>query len=228
MKRLLCLAAVMLMLVGCGDKKESEEPAIDLGLDVRRVGNIIMPLEVGNAWVYQIYALDTAGNALRLASIDTLMVVEDTTVNYERWFRVTGLPRTEGWVINREDGFWFARPNEQPFLFAKFPAEVGDRYTSTIGQVEAHTTLAAISVEVTVPAGTYLCHKYIQKIGPLEATTNYYFAPGIGLVKMSIMDRSGTSPMVENYLSDLKLISRKEALRREYMERQRDSSDSSR
>lgn len=228
MKRLFGLFLMTLLICGCGDKKESEEPAFDYDATGKRPVSIIVPLEVGNMWEYQIYAMDTAVNDLRMIKTDTLEVVEDTAVNAEQWFHVGGLQGSEGWVTNREDGFWFARPNEQPFLFAKFPAEVGDRYTSMIGDVEAQTTVAEIGIEVAVPAGVFRCHKYVQKAGTMQVTTIFYFAPGVGLVKMSLMDRTGKTPIGENRLADLTLLSRREALLRNYREGKKDSTDSGR
>ncbi len=215
MKRLLGSILVLVLFCGCGGKEESEEPAFDYDATGKRIGNIIMPLEVGNMWEYQIFALDTAVNDLRMIKVDTFAVVEDTAVNAERWFHIGGLQGTEGWVTNRRDGFWFARLNEDPFLFAKFPAEVGDRYTSTIGTVEAEITVTDVGAEVTVPAGTFRCYRYVQKAGPMGVTTIFYFAPGAGLVKVSLMDRTGQRPIGENRLSNVTLISRQEALQRQ-------------
>jgi len=228
MKRMFGVMLMMLLICGCGNKEESEEPAFDYDATGKRPTHIIVPLEVGNMWEYQIYALDTAVNDIRMLKTDTLEVVEDTSVNAERWFHVGGLQGSEGWVTNRKDGFWFARPNEQPFLFAKFPAEVGDRYTSVIGEVEAQITVAEIGAEVTVPAGTFRCHKYVQKAGAMQVTTVFYFAPGIGLVKMSLLAPPGERLIGENRLSGLNLLSREEALLRDYRERKKDSTDSNR
>jgi hypothetical protein len=225
MKQIFAVMIALLLICGCGDEKESEVPAFDYDATGKRIGNIIVPLQVGNVWEYQVYALDTAVNDLRMIKIDTLTVYKDTSVNAERWYKMGGLQGTEGWVTNRKDGFWFARLNQQPFLFAKYPVKVGDRYTSLIGNVEAEITVAEIGAEVAVPAGTFRCHKYVQKVGPMEATTIFYFAPGVGLVKMSLMDRTGKRPIGENRLSVVTLISAREALQREHEKQMKDSTD---
>ncbi len=220
MRNALLAGIVILTLLGCSSKKEAEEePSIDISPG-QRVGNIIMPLEVGNMWVYSVYGLDTAQNELRPILVDTLTVVSDSVINRERWFYMGGLQRTEGWVSNRKDGFWFALPGGQPFLFAKYPAQPGDTFSSLIGKSTAHTTVAGTGVEVKSPAGTYYCYKYVQKIPPLDATTNYYFAPGVGLVKMEIMDRSGRQPMAMDLLNEVKLENRQQALQQEYLKEQ--------
>jgi hypothetical protein len=216
MRNVLLTGVMVFILLGCSSKKESDQSSIDIGAEAKRIGNIIMPLELGNWWSYNVYGLDTAQNTLRPILLDTLMVISDTTVNQERWFHIGGLQGTEGWVINREDGFWFAPPGQKPFLFAKYPAEVGDTFSSVIGSVNAHTTVEGIGVEVKSPAGTYYCYKYSQRVEPSNAITNYYFAPGVGLVKMEIMDRSGRQPMAMDQLAQLNVISRQEALLRQY------------
>jgi hypothetical protein len=216
MRNALLTGIVILTLLGCSSKKESEEPSIDISPG-QRVGNIIMPLEIGNMWVYNIYGLDTASNQLREILVDTLAVVHDTIINRERWFYIGGLQRTKGWVSNRKDGFWFALPGGLPFLFAKYPAQPGDTFSSLIGSTMTHTTLEGTGEEVKSPAGTYYCYKYVQKVVPSDIITNYYFAPGVGMVKMEIMDRSGQRPIAEDLLSKLNIISQQEALRRKYM-----------
>ncbi len=227
MRNAFLAAIVILTLLGCSSKKESEEePSIDI-TPGQRVGNIIMPLEIGNMWVYNIYGLDTANNQLRVIKVDTLSVVSDSIINRDRWYYIGGLQRTEGWVQNRKDGFWFALPGTQPFLFAKYPAQAGDTFTSLIGSSTARTTVAGTGVEVKSPAGTYYCYKYVQKVAPMDVITNYYFAPGVGLVKMEIMDRSGQQPMAMDMLTELNIISRQEALRRQYLkEHPGDTADS--
>jgi hypothetical protein len=217
MRNALLAGLVILTLLGCSSKKEAEEePSIDISPG-QRVGNIIMPLEIGNMWVYNVYGIDTAQKQLRPILVDTLSVISDTVINSERWFYMAGLQGTEGWVQNRKDGFWFALPGAQPFLFAAYPAQPGDTFTSLIGKSTAHTTVAGTGVEVKSPAGTDYCYKYVQKVAPVNATTNYYFAPGVGLVKMEIMDRSGQQPMAMDLLNEVNLINRQKALQQKYL-----------
>lgn len=218
MRNALLTGIVILTLLGCSSKKESEEqPAINISPG-QRVGNIIMPLEVGNMWVYDVYGLDTTSNQLKPMLVDTLSVLSDTLANRERWFYMGGLQGTEGWVQNRKDGFWFTLPGGQPFLFAKYPAQPGDTFSSVIGKTTTQTTVEGTGVEVQAPAGTYYCYKYIQKVKALNAVTNYYFAPGVGLIKMEIMDQSGMRPVAMDLLAKVNVISRQEALRRQYLQ----------
>ena len=70
--------------------------------------------------------------------------------------------------------------------------------------IKAITTVAAIGLEVNCPAGTFFCHKYMQTVGPRKVTTNYYIAPGVGLIKMEILDRTGAYAIAENLLTEIK------------------------
>lgn len=198
-------ALLMLFLAGCGGDKSEPDKDTTEGIIETRVGTgKIIPLAAGHKWIYEVRALDTTVNALRAFRVDTFYVVRDTVINNGRWFEIDGLGRDRGLGTNLPNGFWYARPGENPFLFAKYPAAVGDTFTSTIGQVEAKTTVAATDQKISTAAGEFFCYKYVQKVGPQELTTNYYFAPGVGLIKMEIMDKPGKSVLAENRLIEIK------------------------
>ena len=196
---------LVLFLAGCGGEEGEPDADTRQGIIETRVGTgKIIPLAAGHKWIYEVRALDTTVNALRAFRVDTFHVVRDTIINNGQWFEIDGLGRDRGFGTNLPDGFWYARPGENPFLFAKYPAAVGDTFTSTIGEIEAKTTVAATDLKISTSAGDFYCYKYMQKIGPQEMTTNYYFAPGVGLIKMEIMDQFGKSPVAENRLIEIK------------------------
>jgi hypothetical protein len=196
---------LVLFLAGCGGEENELNTDTPEGVIETRVGTgKIIPLAAGHKWIYEVRALDTTVNALRAFRVDTFHVVRDTTINNGRWFEIDGLDRDRGLGTNLPDGFWYARAGENPFLFAKYPAAIGDTFTSKIGRVEAKTTVVATDLKITTAAGDFFCYKYVQKIGPMEMTTHYYFAPGVGLIKMEIMDQSGKSVMAENRLIEIK------------------------
>lgn len=203
--RKLALAIMLTICLGCGDgnqeRREESESAQDSILQMGRLADIIMPLAVGNMWVFQVNALDTSVNAMRRIGIDTFRVVRDTTIANSRWYELRGL-QSDGYAINWTNGCWFAVPGSDPFLFAKYPAAVGDTFTSVIGGVEARYQVVATGAEITVPAGRFFCYHYRQRIGPRGPTSNYYFAPGVGLVKLEIFDPGGRK-IAENLLLEV-------------------------
>jgi len=202
MKQLL-LAVLIIVVLGCRGKEEEKTPAIDLG-QPQRIGNIILPLKVGTSWIYHVYAMDTSTQKMRVFLIDTMRVLRDTVIENTRWHEIDGLQGGHGYAVNWSDGLWFVRPGDQPFLFAKYPAEAGDEYKSVISGVEVTTKVVASDQKVTSPAGEFFCYKYAQSVGPDKVTTNYYFAPGVGLIRTEIMDRSGVSPAAFSILVEVK------------------------
>jgi len=194
MKKLI-LTFLILGLIGCGEKSETDTTE---ATTQTRVGKAeILPLEIGTSWIYEVSALDTTVNDLRVIKTDTFSIIRDTVISGSRWFEVNGLGGEMAYATNWKEGLYYARPGGEPFLWIKYPAEVGDTFTSMIGEIEANTVMAGTGLEMKVPAGDFFCHKYIQKVGPMEMTTNYYLAPGVGLVKLEIRNRTGTSSLFE-------------------------------
>ncbi|MCP4566770.1 MAG: hypothetical protein GY841_04220 [FCB group bacterium] len=185
-------------LIGCGsgDKSETEQtspaetPALEIS-DGFTPGESIMPLAEGNLWNYQISAYDTVALGMVPTSVDSFKVLGDTVLGEETWYFVVGLGPNRGTVRNRDDGFWFIRPGEEPFLFAKYPAVPGEEYRNQISGTDVYNRVEETSVEITVPAGKFVCFKYRQIVGAKRMTTDYYFSPGNGLVKTDIHSPSG-------------------------------------
>lgn len=199
------LFVMVLALLGCGEKKsETDTPGNTNLLEIREGAAKIFPLATNTEWIYNVSALDTTVNALRVIKVDTLRIVSDTLIEGVKWFKTMGLGLDNAYAINWNDGLYYAFAGDKPFLFAKYPADVGDTFASMIGQVEAKTIVAAVGLEVKVPAGSFFCHQYSQKIGGPGMTTNYYLAPGVGLIKMEILDRTGTKPIIENQLIEIR------------------------
>lgn len=202
MKKFLFLILVI-CLIGCGSEDGDSEASKSV-IETREGKAKIFPLEIGVSWIYEVKTLDTAVNALRVIRVDTLSIIDDTIIDGTKWYEIDGLAGEKAYGTNWQDGLYYARSGQKPFLFAKYPAEVGDTFTSTIGQIEAKSTVAATGLEIKVPAGTFYCHQYTQVVGPQKVTTNYYFAPGMGLIKMEVIDRRGKTPIIENRLIEIK------------------------
>ncbi len=199
------LSILVLALFGCGEKKDESDAGSNENLLENREGmTLIFPLDLSTEWIYEVGALDTSTSSMRLIKVDTFSLVGDTTIDGVKWFKAKGLGLDDYYAVNWNDGLYYARTGGKPFLFAKYPADVGDTFTSQIGRVEAKTTVAAIGLEIKVPAGTFFCHQYSQTIGEQGMTTNYYLAPGVGLIKMDVLDRVGASPIIENRLIQIK------------------------
>jgi hypothetical protein len=127
----------------------------------------ILPLAVGNSWIYAITAFDSLGNVLG-NGIDTSIVSRDTTIDNETWYILynRGAPVNLG--INRSDGYWSRAvtlsPNTtniatlgDPYLSAKFPTATGQVFVNETGY---STVVLDTDTTVTVPAGTFRCYEY--------------------------------------------------------------------
>jgi hypothetical protein len=155
------------------------------------------------------HALDTATNTMRIFKIDTFKVLGDSVMGGVKWFEIDGLGPDRGFMTNTGDGLYFGRYGAEPFLFAKYPAQLGDTFTIAMGPVEAVNKVVGVDLETVVPAGTFFCYKYQQKVGARQFTTNFYFAPGVGLIKMEILDASGTEAIAYSVLKEISHMQKK-------------------
>lgn len=200
------MLAVGLLLAGCGAKKDNPAPAVATtppaqaveSTDSALAGVDLMPLKIGNVWIYETSILDTTVGKLVPDRLDTFIVSRDTVINGERWYMVDGMGSNGTLTINREGGQWIIDPYGKPYLIAKFPAAVGDEFSGLGGKLM--NRLEKTGVEITVPGGTFYCYQYSQIFGPQRRLTYNYFAPGVGFVKMESMGADRTKPVMVSRL----------------------------
>jgi hypothetical protein len=207
MKKFL-LALMILTLAGCGRKEEATNQPADAGQAA--VGatvdtSVIVPLTVGNRWIYEVSALDTLSNSLKPERVDTHEVLRDTIIEDERWFEVAGMMPPGGLATNRPDGFWQKRPDYETFIFLKYPAPIGEEYKVQLGRSEVFNRLESTGVAITVPAGTFICLKYSQIIQPQGWILDYYIAPGQGGIRMDAFDWDGIRVQMRSELKEIRL-----------------------
>jgi hypothetical protein len=155
--------------------------------------SVILPLAIGNQWISRVSNFSsTAIGVVTSTWMDTVTVTGEETIDNERWFIIDSMvSRT-----NRSDGMWVKLRGFDSWLVAKYPAAVGDTFSTRVtpDPFANDTTIIYLSVvststSVTVPAGTFQCMEYKTNIAVrgsvlLEAQEDhYYFAPGIGMVK---------------------------------------------
>jgi hypothetical protein len=153
-----------------------------------KVQDTIVPLAVGNLWVYRVTAAAVTS--------DTQEVVRDTVVNGETWYVMGGTGYDSAhpacWT-NRDNGLWvwygFYADSSSRWLLAKYPSKQGETYDvrpwqwGDVLNVEVESTDA----EVTTSAGRYRAHCYRISLG-VVSFTRYYFSPSVGLVKWEEWD----------------------------------------
>jgi hypothetical protein len=140
----------------------------------------IMPLAIGNRWIYYTETWDTLGWPTG-ARYDTVIIVSDTIIDGINWFN----DNRGGRYSHQEGGLWKYWSGNL-CLLAMYPAEVGEmcnncpQYANPLNpQLEVLTT----DWQVTVDPGTYSCYRYYMSFGYYEPIVYYfYYSPGTGLI----------------------------------------------
>lgn len=162
----------------------------------------IMPLAVGNQWVYHTVRSDTMGNVTR-NTYDTVRVTGTEVIAEETWFIVNGEGNYN--YINRSDGLWKACSKN--VLYIKFPVRLGEYYTTgTSMDYCSPPGFSVVSTDtvITVPAGTFRCITYLW--GDYGGYYNhvYHYAPNVGLIRYDGYAR-GTTHVGSNVLTQYEL-----------------------
>ena len=150
---------------------ESSNPCVP-----KRTSGPLVPLVVGNQWVYHVITFDEQGNITSNSTYDTNRVISDTLIQGERWFFYYGLFE---YCVNRSDGLWvrgYLTPDSlTDYLAYKFPGEKGD--TNILSSNVIVSTDTVISTEY----GCFHTYEYVVDDAGIQA--HNFFAPGIGLIK---------------------------------------------
>ena len=167
----------LLFIISCNKSGEtptggSTEPVIEL------TGPF--PLHVGNSWTYRVSSFDAKGNNLGNSGSFTYQIDHDTTVSGERlyYFGSNGVGL---YYLNRSTGVW--NYNKGTFLpLLKYPSSKNTWYTSTGGNMR----VVSVDSTIVVPKGRYSCYQY--RLSQSTPAFDYYFASGVGLVRIDFFD----------------------------------------
>ncbi len=178
-RSLACMAFAVIatmMLAGCGESSPSGTDTTPDGADR------LLPLALGNRWIYETTIYDSTGKATLKA--DTTLVAGDTTIQGERWFFFNDDRATP--TVSRTDGvyYWDTRNNASR-LYVRYPGAVGESYE----RGSQRYTIVATNTTVTVPAGVFTCYQIRltdQNIPGLDATLS--IAPGTGTIKIEAIN----------------------------------------
>jgi hypothetical protein len=178
--RELTVVVAVVFLQHCGSDKPTESSSED----------VIVPLAVGNYWIYQVTLYEPEGVVKRV-TFDTIQVVGDTILVDSVWYTIDDSSVPEDILpcyTNREQGFYrvFLRPprainvNDTAGLAAKYPTHEGDTFTVRSGLFSWLVTVESTDMEVTVPAGSFTTYCYYSDFHSPHRT---YYAVGVGNVK---------------------------------------------
>ncbi len=187
----LLIAFMIVSMINC-HKSESPSNPSNNNIDTTKTDTTktipLLPLKIGNEWIYKVQFTDTTWAPY----FDTLYVTSDTMIWSQRFF----LTNTSGeqyhitpWyfhafpLINMKDGLYHY---DIPLhLIIRYPTHAGD--TIYLGSYRTHY-INSINVTINVLAGSFInCLEYIENayVGLYRDhwVDYYYFKPGIGLVK---------------------------------------------
>ncbi|MFH2054972.1 MAG: hypothetical protein ABIJ61_03350 [bacterium] len=143
----------------------------------------IVPLAVGNFWVYSNTGFDFVG---AFEYTDTLQITGDTVVNGETWYKATYKSASDEGnnflLTNRSDGLWqwqlYTGGSQE--LIAKFPAILTDAWAVAAG---GSKTIVNLDTLVQSGPGFFRCIHYSYEYQAVAS--HEYYCPNVGLVYRS-------------------------------------------
>jgi hypothetical protein len=172
-----CLSFTAVLSAGCGSVEPTESKAVE-----------IFPLRIGNSWSGTSYNYDTSGN-IRSQTSGTITVNRDTLIDGRNWYGLSN-----GWFFSSQpDGIHAADPtgksNSRLLLFA-YPIELGATWIGVDGRSDT-IDISVIDTAVVVKAAgrEWKCYRYNVTLRPYTAITDYYLAPGVGLIMTEHRDQ---------------------------------------
>jgi len=167
-KYIFCII-VLFILVGC----EKHSNPLSTSTDTTKE---IMPLKVGNRWIWQVEQYDSVG-AVIVSYCDSLVVLRDSTFQSEKWYLLKGA----GSILytNKSDGLYLLQSGYAYHLFL-YPAKAGDTYYNP-----TFTMMKVITIDslITVPYGAFSCLGY-QAYSQNRLDEVWYCSPNIGIIKI--------------------------------------------
>ncbi|MES2766499.1 MAG: hypothetical protein V4642_11550 [Bacteroidota bacterium] len=189
----LCFYVILVSIASCSDNSTEPDSAKSEG---------IIPLKVGNQWIFKRYEIDSTGNQIAEYR-DTMKITGTKMFGSEVWYKTyisagSGYITAEVFQLNRADGLWNRDYIEEPNLSIKFPAKVGDTFFS--GEPDDpqdtmyHRKMHVISTDtmITTPAGTFKCYAYAYYYNNSQILAQtLFYSPAIGYIKEELYAGKG-------------------------------------
>lgn len=181
--KILVLVMMVITVIGCGTK----DP-----LQPTQTSSVIMPLQVGNTWIYNVNIYTpTSPNPVDTLNW-TIKVVAREDFDNRAWYRSLHII-TDGvyydtmvtYYSNFPNGLYLSYlPSDTSFLKLLYPANPGDTFTAVneIYMASGLCELVAVNVPVSVPLNNYQC-SYYRMIYSSTRIMHDYYKPDLGMVK---------------------------------------------
>ena len=187
---LLFVIVAGLFVASCSDESSSTEPSGN------EPSTDIMPLEVGNEWVYKNLSYDELGSVSG-ESLDTLKLIQELTVADYKYYKTQYGEESFNFIGLKDDGLYrLNEAGEEIYMVAKYPCVVGDVYEQLDEYASKTFTVLAVDELVETPAGSFKTIKY-HGVWKDENTGDifndiYYYSVKAGMIKNEYyMENSG-------------------------------------
>ncbi len=164
---------VVLMSLSCGESDEIVD------FSTSGTPNVIVPLQVGNTWLYLRTPFDMEGTVLARDTV-AQRIARDTIIQDERWYIWEA---TSGLSLGttRSDGYW-TYVEGVPAMTLRYPVVVHETYLITGTGPTIH--ILAVDTLIGVPFGTAPCIAYEQLSFPGGTRMRIdYYAVNTGLIR---------------------------------------------
>ncbi|MGE5480351.1 MAG: hypothetical protein ACM3U1_07990 [Chloroflexota bacterium] len=170
----------LFFLAGCDDGSVNGDP-VDNPNDNTPTYHPLIPLGIGNNWVYKRTLYDDKGAQQGDPVTYSMQILRDTTVN-----NIAGVIarawKDDTFIANKSDGFYAYDDGliDDIELFYKYPVVKGDSYLRASGET---VIVEDLKRSVTVPAGTFECVVFKVLYQDNKFYEVNYFVKGVGMVK---------------------------------------------
>jgi hypothetical protein len=146
--------------------------------------NELIPLKVGNLWIYKSEKLDEEGNSAN-SSYSYMSILADTTIDGVKYSLRNGNSRGD-FCMNGTDGFNIYLRGQSPVLDLKYPVKLNETF---LRRNHDTTFVTSMDEKVEVPAGKYTCIKYETLSGGSKLI--YHVCPNVGIIKIENLSLEG-------------------------------------
>jgi hypothetical protein len=137
----------------------------------------LIPLKVGNTWIYKSEKLDNDGSPVT-SFYSYMTILADTTVDGVKYSIRNGNNRAD-FCTNNKDGFSIYQKGQTPLLDLKYPVTLNETF---IRRNRDTTFVTALDDKVEVPAGKFTCIKYETLSN--DSKLVYHVCPTVGIIKI--------------------------------------------
>ncbi|MEI6089772.1 MAG: hypothetical protein WCR42_04930 [bacterium] len=200
------LLAFVILLSSCEDIVDADYKIKKTKISYHSVitnqeNGVIMPLKVGNLWVYKITSYNQDGS-LSGISYDSLLIKRDTIINNEKWFIIEEPQYKHNdliYLTNTDIGLWYKSSEmiNKSYLRAEYPIKNATYFIETVSDEIPELVNDSLDIWINTGIannfsssyGVFNCNKYTAWGHIRKADRDYnpwfveYYSPNLGLLR---------------------------------------------